>query len=689
MAAENKNSRRREVLRSADFFAGQIKSTFEKIDAKRRTRPTISEDFRAPYDSYNGHGIRFARRLSGSTYRPVSNSAEAHPIDMSTRSILELHTLKARNKRSVPHIKPDAQLYTLDNALLDSLATSKTWPGRELMAEPSDLVCFLAGCSPGRSQCEHRRGEQEPSKVAPNQTDGAPDTSSGAIEVASRSSTVSFDQFPHATQWLNTQRPAALTEANIAIATNFSLPGPKVVPPRKASLIAAPAIPDALETEVVKPSVPATSTDSQTGCKDEKHTIAELVLAKFAKESESKPARSLQSSNPPSMLSRTSRTSAFRHALLKSSATESPIDNGLPIPPVLTAGVVLPELSTVQSKVGKNQESTELEPHMQPAEVEKASGSSISPVILSTKPDDIPTIAVQPSPSMQELPVSTPGSNTSDDSKAAYWGFVPAINEAVHGAVDAAVKIIVSEAISKNEFDKSKASKAYRRAVAESLAQAAEDVDTFLKRPSLWQDAEALHAHQGFLKQPCHRVTCLEDPSIEHCNTFSCSPAPSPTILKPALTWRGNDCAVYPHPSDQSLSGIELETVGHLGLPAGLLASHSFSSNGVHPNSKRAAVDVKTSQTPQEALPYSTSYKTLSLASHRSDRATGSVSSIGVEDDQIQPAEAQESLVPAESGNDVDHNSLSYLSIKESVKRRNTVKWLRDLLKHKAHMSQG
>ena len=76
-----------------------------------------------------------------------------------------------------------------------------------------------------------------------------------------------------------------------------------------------------------------------------------------------------------------------------------------------------------------------------------------------------------------------------DPVNAAYWGFVPAVKEAVQEAVQVAVRKAVQEVIVPPGVQQDEASEAYRKLVGDSLAEAAKDVDSYLRKASLWNES--------------------------------------------------------------------------------------------------------------------------------------------------------------------------------------------------------
>ncbi|KAH8817931.1 hypothetical protein F5882DRAFT_472233 [Hyaloscypha sp. PMI_1271] len=75
----------------------------------------------------------------------------------------------------------------------------------------------------------------------------------------------------------------------------------------------------------------------------------------------------------------------------------------------------------------------------------------------------------------------------SDSLNAAYWGFIPTIKETVQDAVQVAVRNAVETTVPPG-IEKGRASDAYRKVVARSLAEAAKTADDYLRSASLWNE---------------------------------------------------------------------------------------------------------------------------------------------------------------------------------------------------------
>jgi serine/arginine repetitive matrix protein 2 len=75
-----------------------------------------------------------------------------------------------------------------------------------------------------------------------------------------------------------------------------------------------------------------------------------------------------------------------------------------------------------------------------------------------------------------------------DPGNAAYWGFVPAVKEAVQDAVHVAIRRAVEEITVPPGSQKDEASEVYRKLLGDSLAEAVRDADSYLRRASLWNE---------------------------------------------------------------------------------------------------------------------------------------------------------------------------------------------------------
>ncbi|TGO88417.1 hypothetical protein BPOR_0163g00080 [Botrytis porri] len=78
---------------------------------------------------------------------------------------------------------------------------------------------------------------------------------------------------------------------------------------------------------------------------------------------------------------------------------------------------------------------------------------------------------------------------STDPLNASYWGFVPAVRDAVQDAVKVAVRNAIQDIVVPPGTEKAEASDAYRMLVADSLAEAAKTADEYLRRDSLWTQA--------------------------------------------------------------------------------------------------------------------------------------------------------------------------------------------------------
>ncbi|KAA8565089.1 hypothetical protein MFRU_008g00980 [Monilinia fructicola] len=352
----------------------------------------------------------------------------------------------------------------------------------------------------------------------PRDTEGSPPPTRG-------SSVSSVDTFPHVLTSEMAVDELVPRPLSSAVVTNFSLPGPKA----KATI--------SLSREDARQTAPKRSRSPSTGS----------IRAK---------------PHTPSLLSGASRTSV-RHSLLKPSVTAgTPVDTGLPVPPVLTpvtsSSDYITEKITTQTQVATPSLGIKipLEPIL--ADIAAAAKlSTLSPVNseeqfgtrYSTLPQD-KLVVEEISPSCIKLgyidksspsvPLLTavvtvpkkpqPGespSGTSDDKpsvperneartksiadqksveeiqrqgaseafppvdplNASYWGFVPAVKDAVQDAVKVAVRNAVQDIVVPPGIEKAEATDAYRMLVANSLAEAAKTADEYLRRDSLWIQA--------------------------------------------------------------------------------------------------------------------------------------------------------------------------------------------------------
>jgi MFS family permease len=100
---------------------------------------------------------------------------------------------------------------------------------------------------------------------------------------------------------------------------------------------------------------------------------------------------------------------------------------------------------------------------------------------------------------------------------AAYWGFVPAVKEAVQDAVEVALRNAVQDIVVPKGPEGDEAADAYRKLMADSLAQAAQRADDYLRNASLWnhlpsntyRDSEGTVIFTGRASGVDHRPTSV------------------------------------------------------------------------------------------------------------------------------------------------------------------------------------
>lgn len=386
----------------------------------------------------------------------------------------------------------------------------------------------------------------------PRNTEGSPPLTRG-------SSVSSVDTFPHVLTSEKAVDELVPRPLSSAVVTNFSLPGPKT------------KIPVLLSKEEVQQAVPNRDRSPSNGS----------IRAK---------------PHTPSLLSGASKTSV-RHSLLKPSvASGTPIDTGLPIPPVLTpvalssdgmkervatptriatpidSGLpVLPVFTPVASSSDGMKEwvttptqiatpslgtKIPLEPILadlaaaaklsasnaahgavQPAGqsntlsqdnlvVEEISPTCIKLGYIDKSSPSVPLLTAVVTVPKRSEPARNPGDLSDDkpsipernkartknftDQKsveeiqrrdapeafppvdplnASYWGFIPAVKDAVQDAVKVAVRNAVQDIVVPPGIEKAEATDAYRMLVADSLAEAAKTADEYLRLDSLWTQA--------------------------------------------------------------------------------------------------------------------------------------------------------------------------------------------------------
>ncbi|CAD6442597.1 9528457a-1167-4454-bb1a-7cb3b8c3db9a [Sclerotinia trifoliorum] len=391
----------------------------------------------------------------------------------------------------------------------------------------------------------------------PRNTEGSPPPTRG-------SSVSSVDTFPHvltSEMAIDELIPRPLSSA---VVTNFSLPGPKAKPIVSIS-----------KDEAHKARIPEVGRPPSAGS----------VRAK---------------AKTPSLLSGASRTSV-RHSLLKSPiATGSPVDNGLPVPPVLTtvtssskagttekptiltqvatpsSGIQLPvesiladivaaaELSALNAVKGRdeftNQSSTSSADKLV---VEEISPTCIKLGYIDKSSPSVPLLTAVVTVPKKRQPIENPSDSSDrkpsipernkartktltdqksveeiqqrdapeafppvDPLNASYWGFVPAVKDAVQDAVKVAVRNAVQDMVVPPGIEKAEASDAYRMLVADSLAEAAKTADEYLRRDSLWTQAPE-SAPESYFDDRAAEISIIDFSSTKEENPKSRSVSPN------------------------------------------------------------------------------------------------------------------------------------------------------------------
>ncbi|KAM3079429.1 hypothetical protein ACMFMG_005860 [Clarireedia jacksonii] len=173
------------------------------------------------------------------------------------------------------------------------------------------------------------------------------------------------------------------------------------------------------------------------------------------------------------------------------------VDKAQPSLPILTAVVTVPARAKKDAK--NTPEPSPSIPERHEAHTIKGMTRTTSDKMTSENKSieeierqDFPPESTK-SPPGEEFPIVDP-------LNSAYWGFVPAVKEAVQDAVKVAVRNAVHEIVVPPGIEKDEASDAYRMLVADSLAEAAKSADTYLRRASLWNNP-ADRVHDSSLKQ--------------------------------------------------------------------------------------------------------------------------------------------------------------------------------------------
>jgi MFS family permease len=214
----------------------------------------------------------------------------------------------------------------------------------------------------------------------------------------------------------------------------------------------------------------------------------------------------------PSLLSSASRSSAHHHAFLKpSTASLNSVDLGLPVPPILTTAASREVVhSTRQENFGDHSGHDAM----------SAAASKLQSVIITNAAREhkstennasifagMGVIAGVEHDDTEDIEVVIDSNNTNPDQVApgkavahsqnlagehlpqtAYWDFVPGIEKTVNDAVQEAVRNAVFETIEQHQGESIEASDAYRKLVADSLADAARVANEQFRRASLWKE---------------------------------------------------------------------------------------------------------------------------------------------------------------------------------------------------------
>ena len=354
-----------------------------------------------------------------------------------------------------------------------------------------------------------------------------------------RSSATSVDVFPHAMQSLEAAANDTPSQClTTTVYTNFKFPASRTPEaPRNEQSVKKPSMPPSAEQESnptdQSPSGAAINKSIEISAADSSQNYPSNAAIR------PRPSSASMKSKPksPSLLSGASKTSAYRHALLKPSVSEAQtIDMGLPVPPLLThvteisgnpAGEETHQSLTKKPARSALSNSTESEAlpspvisHLTNLQKAKDLVDSVKDRINATREGrkSKPRTTVEsstdqqsvvrtetrtpasnalsrslgeekaPNDPMKSIPDSLSSTPAVDSLNATYWGFVPAVKEAVQDAVHVAVRNAVHEVVVPLGTEQDEASEAYRKLVADSLAQAAKNADQYLRRASLWNE---------------------------------------------------------------------------------------------------------------------------------------------------------------------------------------------------------
>ncbi|KAH7351199.1 hypothetical protein BKA65DRAFT_396391 [Rhexocercosporidium sp. MPI-PUGE-AT-0058] len=497
-------------------------------------------------------------------------------------------------------------------------------PGLEI--EAADLACFMSGCEPGLKNCsKHRRRSNSVSSRSVSVDrrieedfrsipDGLAKMGISVKGIKARSSSLNATDGQY-----NKSKPLGTRQVEVKKAelsksvaespgrTRRSLRSPieRALSPISSvtsgsTMDAFPLAVQSLELAEMEQSPSHFSTTVATNFSLPGYRAKRASQSLRTKLAEISSDGSLRSNNAsvkskpysPSLLSGASRNSVMRHALLKTSVTESqPIDTGLPVPPLLStisslSEKVMPSEPAYDESIGESDEGkTGL--GVSVAEAPKVFGDSLTkgtaphqsdnaeeigaskkgtaangePMPVPTSSYDRPgdgvpfptsessasltqdllvnlndkvigsflspeqTAAVIPTQEgklseSQRIGTSQPSQPPVDFSNAEYWGFVPAMKEAVQNAVQIAVRNAVQDIVVPPGMDES--SNEYRQLVSASLTRASKNADKHIQRaaarnamPTSEKDSEStviLAGHNTGLGEPETTQTTFRKP---------------------------------------------------------------------------------------------------------------------------------------------------------------------------------
>jgi len=186
----------------------------------------------------------------------------------------------------------------------------------------------------------------------------------------------------------------------------------------------------------------------------------------------------------PSLLSGDSRIT-MRHALLKPTATMSPVDNGLPVQPILTREFVQHEVEH-----GKTQ-GLRFDDRIQKTSA-LVNLQTVDDLISTTK-KQVTSSYTKSEDEAEPLESSLIIENsrhharlTGSPNNLEFWGYPSYLKEGTEGAIQTAIRVAVRKIIVPSETEAEVASVVYRKIVGQSLSNAANMADTYLKRDDLW-----------------------------------------------------------------------------------------------------------------------------------------------------------------------------------------------------------